>query len=324
MALYRFKEFLDFNDIIDYFRDLKVYNAPLGYNEHARNRIKGILLEFIQTGRLTPVFYYDGIVRESFELDSICFSIKAWICANEKIVKELFFDNELGVKTIDLNIKDYLKVYKAGTNTIYGIDYQKKIDKIDGFIFMDTNRYKIELDGQDFFDEDNLPQKPKTQAEKRMEILCEILDDMTLRAKQDPNTNIGLDDYKDRLPKIIKNDIWLNFDDLLYPKSELDAIFNPNQTTNTETTALQNQLDQAHARIAELENQSGNKELPTRTANNASKIILAMAELLGWDLSKPFADETNGKIREILEKQRTPLSKDTVADWLKQAYDIGK
>ncbi|MCL1623655.1 hypothetical protein M2R47_05300 [Moraxella sp. Tifton1] len=87
---------------------------------------------------------------------------------------------------------------------------------------------------------------------------------------------------------------------------------------------LQDELEQAKARIAELENQSGNKELPTRTANNASKIILAMAECLGWDLSKPFADETNGKIREILEKQGNVLSKDTVGKWLKQAYDIGK
>lgn len=96
------------------------------------------------------------------------------------------------------------------------------------------------------------------------------------------------------------------------------------KTNATETTTLQNQLDQAQAYIAELENQSGNKELPTRTANNASKIILAMAECLGWDLSKPFADETNGKIREILEKQGNALSKDTVGKWLKQAYDIGK
>lgn len=252
MALYKFKEFLDFNDIVDYFRDFKVYNAPLGYSEHARNRIKGILLEFIQTGKLTPVFYYDGIVKEDFELDSMSFYIKAWICVNEKIVKDLFFDNELGAKTIDLNIKDYLKVHKVGKNITYGVNYQKKIDKMEGFIFMDTNRYKIELDGGDFFDEDNLPQEPKTQAEKRMEILYEILDDMKLRAEQDPNANISLDDYKDKLPKTIKNDIWLTFDDLLYPKSQLDAIFNPTQTT-TETNTLQTQLDQAHARIAELE-----------------------------------------------------------------------
>lgn len=91
MALYQFKEFLDFNDIIDYFRDFKVYNAPLGYSEQTRDRIKGILLEFIQTGKLTPVFYYDGIVKESFEIDSMSYIVKAWICVNEKIIKELFF-----------------------------------------------------------------------------------------------------------------------------------------------------------------------------------------------------------------------------------------
>lgn len=96
------------------------------------------------------------------------------------------------------------------------------------------------------------------------------------------------------------------------------------QAKSDEINNLKSQLEQANARIAELENKSDNKELPTRTANNASKIILAMAELLQWDLSKPFSDETNGKIREILEKQGNALSKDTVGQWLKQAYDIGK
>lgn len=91
-----------------------------------------------------------------------------------------------------------------------------------------------------------------------------------------------------------------------------------------EPTDLQQENDRLQARIAELENQSGNKELPTRTANNASKIILAMAELLKWDLSKPYAKETNGKIIEVLEKQGNKLSNDVVGSWLKQAHDIGK
>ena len=92
-------------------------------------------------------------------------------------------------------------------------------------------------------------------------------------------------------------------------------------------TTLQQQLQEAQAHIKELEsnqNAGVNDELHPRTANNASKIILAMTELLQWDLSKPYADDTNDEIRKVLEKQGNELSKDTVGYWLKQAYDIGK
>lgn len=121
--------------------------------------------------------------------------------------------------------------------------------------------------------------------------------------------------YQDNSPYYIyiadgnKNDFEA---EILFPKCELDNLF------------LQHQKDNLQQQINTIDSQLDGKELPTRTANNASKIILAMAELLEWDLSKPFADETNGKIREILEKQGNVLSKDTVGQWLKQAYDIGK
>lgn len=161
----------------------------------------------------------------------------------------------------------------------YDIDYQTKIDKMDGFIFMDTNRYKIEFEKPDFFYEDNSLQGFKTQTEKRMEILIEILDDMKLRAEQDPNANISLDDYKNKLPKTIKDDIWLSFDDLLYPKSQLDDIFNPNQpTNNTEMATLKTQLSQANKRIGELEQeltykkQSQSKDI-SRHTTNATKAL---------------------------------------------------
>lgn len=128
----------------------------------------------------------------------------------------------------------------------------------------------------------------------------------------------------------IQEDFYINLNNIVYSRIDFDYLFDmkngviPSDDNKTAILHLQNENTQLKARIAELENKSDNKELPTRTANNASKIILAMAELLGWDLSKPFADDTNGKIRGILEKQGNVLSKDTVGQWLKQAYDIGK
>lgn len=98
-----------------------------------------------------------------------------------------------------------------------------------------------------------------------------------------------------------------------------------------EIQALEKELEFIKSENTQLEKQLQNlgvsrndEELHPRTANNASKIILAMAELLKWNLSKPYAKETNGKIIEILEKHSNKLSKDIVAYWIKQAYDIGK
>lgn len=114
--------------------------------------------------------------------------------------------------------------------------------------------------------------------------------------------------------------------DLLFAKSQLNAIFQSNTTDKEQLLqAKDNEIAALNARIATLEQkQAGTDKLHTRTANNASKIILAMAELLQWDLSEPYGKDTNGKIREVLDKQGNELSKDTVALWLKQAYDIGK
>lgn len=61
--------------------------------------------------------------------------------------------------------------------------------------------------------------------------------------------------------------------------------------------------------------------LHSRSANNASKIISALAsELLGMDLTKPFSDETNGNIKAAIERQGNSVSKDVIADWLKLAH----
>ena len=98
-----------------------------------------------------------------------------------------------------------------------------------------------------------------------------------------------------------------------------------------EIQALAKELELAkteNSKLTEkLKNLGASKDdelLHPRTANNAAKIMLAMAELLNWNLSKPYAKETNGKILEILEMHGNKLGNDVVADWLRRAYDVGK
>ena len=63
--------------------------------------------------------------------------------------------------------------------------------------------------------------------------------------------------------------------------------------------------------------------LHPRTANNASKIISALCELNGLDITQPYGN-TNKKIMDVLDKLGTPLSKDVVGDWLKLAHENTK
>ena len=63
--------------------------------------------------------------------------------------------------------------------------------------------------------------------------------------------------------------------------------------------------------------------LHPRTANNASKIISALCELNGLDITQPYGN-TNKKIMDVLERLGTPLSKDVIGDWLKLAHENTK
>ncbi len=65
------------------------------------------------------------------------------------------------------------------------------------------------------------------------------------------------------------------------------------------------------------------KELHSRTANNASKIISALCELNKLDITQPYGD-SNKEIMAVLERLGTPLSKDVIGDWLKLALENTK
>lgn len=324
MAIYNFKEFLDIEDVAEYLRDKEVYDFNLSYEQDFR-KLKEFLGELIINHQIVPVFYYDGLVKEGFELDDMCFTIKAWICINDKMVKDFFFDSESTIKTIDLNIKDYLKVYKLGKEITFGISRDKLIEDMDGFIFMDTNRYKMEFEKPTFFDEDDplAGVNIKTSAERRMELMFEIIDDINKKKEEDPNIEIGIDDYKDRLPKVIKNDIWLNFNDLKYPKSQLDTIFN--QPSPTEQLQAKDDIIAEQAKqIAELQaNQEMgvDKELRPNSQNTVSKLLYALMIHGDFELDGTKQGNLNDRLVSLTNEKGVPVTEKFITSWLEYLND---
>lgn len=60
------------------------------------------------------------------------------------------------------------------------------------------------------------------------------------------------------------------------------------------------------------------KPLHTRTANNAAKIIGALAEMNKLNLTEPYG-QANKSIQETLERLGSRVDKEPIAEWLKQA-----
>lgn len=85
---------------------------------------------------------------------------------------------------------------------------------------------------------------------------------------------------------------------------------------------LQAEIDRLQALV--LTNANNDKELPTRTANNAGKIISALAiELLKMDITQPYG-KSNKNIANAIERQGDTLSEDTIAHWLKIAHQVSQ
>lgn len=106
-----------------------------------------------------------------------------------------------------------------------------------------------------------------------------------------------------------------------------------NNEVNSLLTELENNkvtIDKQEKRIQNLLIKEGKEQqiaadndqpLHPRTANIASKIIAALtSELLKMDLTQPFTADTNGRIREAIERQGNTVSKDVIANWLKLAH----
>lgn len=316
MGLYDFKEFLNFEDLAEYLTDKGVYNFDITHDIN-RQKLKDWIINLFNEQKINPVFYYDGLVKEDFNLDSHTIPFRGWIFASKDMIKELSSKNE-----IDLNVRDYLKVYSLHSD-IANSNIGERIEYVmSNHIFMDTNRYKIELPKLDI---DENPLEPKT----RTKILFDILDDMAKKKKENPELEISLDDYEDKLPKTIKNDIWLTFDDLLYPKADLDKLFN--QPTD-QATQLQAKIDRLTAtnqqqadtiRLLSEQLEAGepvepiaDKELSPTAQKAVTKLLYSLFREHGYELDGKRKGATNEQLITLTKSHKAEVSRDTIAHWL--------
>ncbi len=337
MGLYEHKEFLNFHDVARYLHDKEIeYFNP--YDDNDINRLKSVILELYNEDKVHPVFYYDGLVRNGFNLDDRLFSLRGWIYASKKMINDLFDSSK-----IDLNVNDYLKVCKLHTDTEDSNIGDMIENDLNNYVYMDTRRYK--LDPPKIDDNGNLI-PPK----KRMDIVFEVLKEYGEDIKHNPA--LKLEDYHDRLPKIIKNDIWLNFDELLYPKTDLDKLFDI--TARTDNSKLLEQISELEsklkiandtitsqmaelvivkAKLGNLEQKSGlnqsdtvtddDKEINTKSQNTVAKILNAVLDLAELNKNDPYSYDnptsTNYFIYNQLVKNKTIVKQQTIGRWLELA-----
>lgn len=132
----------------------------------------------------------------------------------------------------------------------------------------------------------------------------------------------------------IKEDFSIIFYDLLYPKLDLEKIFN-------QTEADTEVIEQLKEKVADLtaENKNLNeqlskqvdapaddlKEVPHQSYRTVARVMYAMAQLAKEDNSKPFSQNKpslNASITTILQNDGVPLESEAVGKWLSRINDI--
>ena len=129
----------------------------------------------------------------------------------------------------------------------------------------------------------------------------------------------------------IKEDFSINFHDLLYPKLDLDKLFNQTEAkTDTEVIKKlrqkieypENQLEQAKDELAD----KSDDDEPThhKTINSMATLIATLLKLASYD--KQDLENPHGNInKEIIAKAEglgLTLGKDFIAKWLTKADDV--
>ena len=132
--------------------------------------------------------------------------------------------------------------------------------------------------------------------------------------------------------------------DLLYPKIDLDKLFNQQpETDNTELLQqvadqqatidrLTDELANANAKIAELvagkDNQSDtpdkvvkDDEMETKSLNAVSRLIYVLLNMASYDLSTHSGNGNTAIIARSENLLKKPLSKKFISDWIKNAQN---
>lgn len=108
--------------------------------------------------------------------------------------------------------------------------------------------------------------------------------------------------------------------DHIYQKAQNyhEQYFDENKDT------LQVQLDQAHARITELENiigQLDDKELTANSKNSVSKLLYALMENGDFQLDGTKKGNLNDRLVSLTKEKGVPVTEKFIADWLEYLND---
>ena len=140
----------------------------------------------------------------------------------------------------------------------------------------------------------------------------------------------------------VKEDFSINFHDLLYPKLDLDKLFNQTEAkTDTDTEVIKKLKEQVTDLTAEndrlneqLSSQAdtpndNDKELSTRSQNLAAKIILALLDIADLDKDSPpyqYDDlsSNNSLIHDQIEANGMNVGKQKIGHWLDLAINQTK
>lgn len=275
------KEFLDFDEF-------KALLASHGY-DWGSIEADNLLYEAFYSETLTPVFFYHGLFSWGFT----------------------YFDEQL----------NEWQTAKEGVCTLRGHFSIYKSDLIEHFADMEDVTEKWWF-GNRIMAYKTYGEPPPSMTDSNTDFGFNSRLEIGRQA-----TPYEINKITDCFISIADDDYLLAFNELAYPIEQVSRLFPLPATSepiiSAEIERLTNELNQAKTALKQLQDASNsNDTLHPRTANNASKIIAALAsELLGMNLTKPFAADTNGKIKAAIEKQGNAVSKEVIADWLKLAHE---
>lgn len=352
------------SDYLKKFYTLEEVKSKLAESTDPKLSSDQILKKFIDTHILTPYVYYKGLINpvKSARSKSREVSIKELSATiNEDInnfqLKELIdphrYDSSLDIDAIMHQTKKLLStfidkydnsfeniayysegIFSISPNNVIlshlglkvSIDDLKPISQHVKFIFNNPFDYTkcdytgILLDHKNKYksqDKDNLP-----PILKEAEVLGWVL-------------HMPDSDYQEMLKLEKFCELKFSSQDLNYLLHRIENInlapklANDVKEANRLISQQNTHIEDLNTQIEDLKNKLNSKkstdELHPRAANNAAKIISALAsELLKLDITQNYAKESNGVIRAAIERQGNSLSKDVIAHWLEIAHEQSK
>lgn len=134
------------------------------------------------------------------------------------------------------------------------------------------------------------------------------------------NKNLYIRYFVWDLPKNRK----LTLSDILYPKSDLDALFNAKDDSQQQIADLQADNAKLKARIAELESQANaapandDIELTGTSKKAATRLLYALLREHNYSIDGTTKGATNQILENLTTRHNVGISRQTIANWLSE------